>query len=129
MLSLLKTRIPIRFASTLAPRKPKYRKAHKGRLPVHTGGSQAGTLLVYGEFGLKIEEATRLTAKQLEAVMKAIKRKIKPVKESRMWLRVFPDVPVTVKGNETRMGKGKGAFDHWMCRVGKDRIIIGNHTI
>lgn len=116
----------VRYASSLAPRRFKYRKAHKGRLPVHTGGSQAGTCLVYGRFGLRLLEPTRLSATQIEAVTKAIKRKLRSNKQTKIWLRVFPDVAVCKKGNEVRMGKGKGAFDHWACRVGWNRILLGD---
>lgn len=69
-----------------------------------------------GTFGLRLLGPTRLTAKQLQSAEVAIKRKIKTVKGAECWMRVFPDVPVCVKGNETRMGKGKGAFEYWACR-------------
>lgn len=105
-----------RHRSQLAPRRTKYRKAHKGRVSIPIGGSTKGTTLQLGQFGLRVLGSTRLTAKQLQSAEVAIKRKIKPVKGAECWMRVFPDVPVCVKGNETRMGKGKGAFEYWACR-------------
>jgi ribosomal protein L16 len=83
---------------------------------VPQGGSTKGTTLQLGTYGLRLLEGTRLTAKQLSSAEVAVKRKIKPVKGAECWMRVFPDVPVCVKGNETRMGKGKGAFEYWACR-------------
>ncbi|KAJ3371908.1 mitochondrial ribosomal large subunit component [Allomyces arbusculus] len=106
------------------PRKVRFRKAHKGRIPLPIGGSTAGTTLVYGDYGIRLREGGRLTAKQLEAARRVIRRKIRIVKGSEMWLRVFPDVPVTSKGNETRMGKGKGTLDHYMCRVPVNRVVF-----
>jgi ribosomal protein L16 len=82
----------------------------------YQGGSIKGTTLQLGTFGLRVLESTRLTAKQLTSAEVAVKRKIKPVKGAECWMRVFPDIPVCVKGNETRMGKGKGAFEYWACR-------------
>ncbi|RKP07453.1 ribosomal protein L16p/L10e-domain-containing protein [Thamnocephalis sphaerospora] len=113
-----------RFRSHLAPRRTKYRKSQKGRVPLPTGGSVAGTTLTIGEFGMRIRVGTRLTAEQLSAAQIAIKRSIKPCKGAKVYLRVFPDVPVTRKGNEVRMGKGKGAFDHWACRVSPGKVIM-----
>lgn len=81
-----------------------------------TGGSTKGTTLQLGTYGLRLLSSVRLTAKQLQSAEVAVKRKIKAVKGAECWMRVFPDVPVCVKGNETRMGKGKGAFEYWACR-------------
>ncbi|CAO3649339.1 unnamed protein product [Cunninghamella blakesleeana] len=114
----------IRQASNFSPRRTKYRKAHKGKIPVPTGGSTKGTTVEFGDYGLRIKEGARLTARQLTAVHNTLRRKIKTVKGSRMWMRVFPDIPVTSKGNEVRMGKGKGTFDYWACRVPINRIIF-----
>ncbi|KAJ9123594.1 hypothetical protein QFC24_003810 [Naganishia onofrii] len=88
------------------------------------GGSTKGTTLQLGTYGLRLLEGTRLTAKQLSSAEVAVKRKIKPVKGAECWMRVFPDVPVCVKGNETRMGKGKGAFEYWACRVPVGRVVF-----
>ncbi|OZJ02467.1 hypothetical protein BZG36_04106 [Bifiguratus adelaidae] len=114
----------VRHASNLSPRRTKYRKSQKGKIPLPTGGSTKGTTVVFGTYGLRIIEGARLTAFQLTACHSTIRRKIKAVKGSRIWMRVFPDIPVTSKGNETRMGKGKGAFDYWACRVPLNRIVF-----
>ena len=125
-----------RFRHQLAPRKVKYIKRHKGVIPIPIGGSTKGTTLAYGEWGLRIKgNGVRLTAKQLQTAEEVIKRKIKQVKGSKVYLRVFPDIPVCIKvtfipfvtlfgfaestggqGNETRMGKGKGTFEFWATR-------------
>lgn len=116
--------MPIRQASNFSPRRTKYRKAHKGKIPLPTGGSVKGTTVEFGDYGLRVKEGARLTAQQLTAVHNTLRRKIKTVKGSRMWMRVFPDIPVSSKGNEVRMGKGKGTFDYWACRVPINRIIF-----
>jgi len=114
-----------RFRHQLAPRKVKYIKRHKGIIPIPIGGSTKGTTLAYGEWGLRIKgNGVRLTAKQLQTAEEVIKRKIKQVKGSRVYLRVFPDIPVCIKGNETRMGKGKGTFEYWATRVPTGRVIF-----
>jgi ribosomal protein L16 len=113
-----------RHRSHLAPRRTKYRKAQKGRISLPTGGSKAGTTLTIGRYGMRVCTGSRLTAAQLSAIQLAIKRKLKPCKDAKIYLRVFPDIPVTRKGNEVRMGKGKGAFDHWECRVPPGRVIF-----
>ena len=125
-----------RFRHQLAPKKVKYIKRHKGVIPIPIGGSTKGTTLAYGEWGLRIKgNGVRLTAKQLQTAEEVIKRKIKQVKGSKVYLRVFPDIPVCIKvtfipfvtlfgfaestggqGNETRMGKGKGTFEFWATR-------------
>ncbi|KAF9788674.1 mitochondrial ribosomal protein L16 [Thelephora terrestris] len=114
-----------RFRHQLAPRKVKYIKRHKGVIPIPIGGSVKGTTLAYGEWGLRIKgNGVRLTAKQLQTAEEVIKRKIKQVKGSKVYLRVFPDIPVCIKGNETRMGKGKGTFEFWATRVSTGRVIF-----
>ncbi|KAF0398409.1 ribosomal protein L16 [Gigaspora margarita] len=113
-----------RFRSDFAPRRVKHRKAHKGRVPVRTGGSTKGNTVVYGDYGLRVKDGVRLSSSQLTAAWQAIKRKIKVIKGSQVWMRVFPDIPVTSKGNETRMGKGKGSFEYWACRVPLNKIVF-----
>ncbi|RKP39099.1 ribosomal protein L10e/L16, partial [Dimargaris cristalligena] len=113
-----------RFNSTLQPRKYKHRKAHKGRIPVRIGGSQKGNFMHFGDYGLRVKHGVRLTGRQLDAIIFDIKRRLKPFKGSQVWLRVFPDIPVSGRGTEVRMGKGKGDFEYWACRVPKDKIIL-----
>ncbi|KZO91324.1 hypothetical protein CALVIDRAFT_489271, partial [Calocera viscosa TUFC12733] len=114
-----------RFAGVLAPKRTKYRKAHKGRMPIPAGGSLKGTTLVYGAYGIIIKgNGMCLSAKQLMAADTALKRKLKVLKNAKIWLRVFPDIPMCIKGNETPMGKGKGSFDHWACRCPTGRVIF-----
>ncbi|KAL1407276.1 39S ribosomal protein L16, mitochondrial [Vanrija albida] len=114
----------VRFRSQLSPRRTKHRKAQKGRVALPTGGSIKGTTLRFGGFGIRLLAAARLTAAQLTASQAAIKRKIKGVKGAQLYLRVFPDIPVCIKGNETRMGKGKGTFEYWACRVPAGRVVM-----
>lgn len=116
--------IATRFRSNLAPRRTKYRKAQKGKVPIPTGGSTKGTTIEFGDYGLRVKEGTRLSAKQITAAYDTIRRKIKPVKGSQLWMRVFPDIPVSSKGNEVRMGKGKGSNDFWACRVPLNRVVF-----
>jgi len=116
--------IPLRwYAAGLAPRRTKYRTAQKSRPPVPIT-STAGTTLVFGRFGLRVLQSTRISAAQLGAVTTAIKRKLRVHKGSKIWLRVFPDIPVSRKGNEVRMGKGKGSFEYWACRIGRGRVLL-----
>lgn len=103
----------------LQPKKTKYRKAFKGR--IH-GASKGGTALNFGSHGLKSVEPERITARQIEAARRAITRHMK--RQGRVWIRIFPDVPVTGKPAEVRMGKGKGAIDHWAARVAPGRIMF-----
>lgn len=131
MFSLLRTtlapRLPasIRFRSQLAPRQVQHVKRHKGRVPIPIGGSTKGTTLAYGEWGIRIKGmGVRFSAKQLTTAEEVIKRKIKVVKGAKVYLRVFPDIPVCIKGNETRMGKGKGTFEFWATRVPTGRVIF-----
>jgi large subunit ribosomal protein L16 len=103
----------------LSPKRTKYRKAHKGR--VH-GLAKGGTDLNFGAFGLKSVDAVRLTARQIEAARRSITRHLRRV--GKVWIRVFPDVPVSSKPAEVRMGKGKGAPEFWMARVKPGRILF-----
>ncbi len=103
----------------MSPKRTKYRKAHKGR--IH-GLSKAGTTLNFGQFGLKALEPERVTARQIEAARRAITRAMK--RAGRVWIRIFPDVPVTLKPQEVRMGSGKGAPEFWVCRVKPGRIMF-----
>ncbi|BBK35720.1 50S ribosomal protein L16 [Allostella sp. ATCC 35155] len=103
----------------LQPKRTKYRKAHKGR--VH-GLAKGGFSLNFGSVGLKATEPGRITARQIEAARRAITRHIKRV--GRVWIRVFPDVPVSKKPAEVRMGSGKGSPEFWMCRVKPGRIMF-----
>ena len=103
----------------LSPKRTKYRKAHKGR--VH-GLAKGGTDLNFGAYGLKATVAGRVTARQIEAARRAITRHLK--RSGRIWIRIFPDVPVSTKPTEVRMGKGKGTPEYWMCRVKPGRILF-----
>ncbi|HUN51727.1 MAG TPA: 50S ribosomal protein L16 [Candidatus Sulfotelmatobacter sp.] len=103
----------------LQPTRTKFRKAHKGR--VH-GVAKGGTTLNFGSFGLKAMEPGRVTARQIEATRRAITRHMK--RAGRVWIRVFPDVPVSKKPIEVRMGKGKGTPEFWMCRIKPGRIMF-----
>jgi large subunit ribosomal protein L16 len=103
----------------LMPKKTKYRKVQKGRLK---GRSKGARELEFGEYGLRAIEAARLTAQQIEAVRITISRGLK--KEGRVFLRVFPDKPVTKKPAETRMGKGKGNPEFWVAAVKRGRIMF-----
>ncbi|KAJ1843106.1 39S ribosomal protein L16, mitochondrial [Coemansia sp. RSA 2703] len=116
--------IQIRGLHNLQPRRRKYKKAQKGRVPVRTGGSTKGNYMAFGDYGLRVKLGLRLSAKTITAIHATLKRKLKAIKDLKVWLRVFPDIPVTTKGTEVRMGKGKGAFDYWACRVPKDKIIF-----
>ena len=103
----------------LSPKRSKYRKAHKGR--VH-GAAKGGTTLNFGAFGLKATEPGRITARQIEASRRAITRHIR--RAGRVWIRIFPDVPVSQKPAEVRMGSGKGSPEFWVCRVKPGRIMF-----
>ena len=103
----------------LSPKKTKYRKQFKGRIK---GLSKGGTLLNFGAYGLKAVEPERITARQIEAARRAITRQMK--RQGRVWIRIFPDVPVTDKPAEVRMGKGKGAVAYWAARVAPGRIMF-----
>jgi large subunit ribosomal protein L16 len=103
----------------LSPKRTKYRKAHKGR--IH-GLAKGGTELNFGSFGLKAVEPGRITARQIEAARRAITRHIRRI--GRVWIRIFPDVPVSQKPAEVRMGSGKGTPEFWICRVKPGRIMF-----
>jgi large subunit ribosomal protein L16 len=103
----------------LQPKRTKFRKQHKGR--IH-GVAKGGTDLNFGSFGLKAMEPERITARQIEAARRAITRHMK--RAGRVWIRVFPDVPVSKKPTEVRMGKGKGTPEYWAARVKPGRIVF-----
>jgi large subunit ribosomal protein L16 len=103
----------------LSPKRSKYRKAHKGR--IH-GLAKGGTALNFGQFGLKALQPERITARQIESARRAITRAMK--RAGRVWIRIFPDVPVTLKPAEVRMGSGKGSPEFWVARVKPGRILF-----
>jgi len=103
----------------LSPKRTKFRKAFKGR--IH-GNAKGGTELNFGAYGLKALEPERITARQIEAARRAITRHIKRV--GRVWIRIFPDVPVSSKPAEVRMGKGKGSPEFWVVRVKPGKIMF-----
>lgn len=103
----------------LQPKKTKFRKAFKGRM---NGNAKAGTSLNFGSFGLKALEPERVTARQIEAARRAITRQMK--RAGRVWIRIFPDLPVSKKPTEVRMGKGKGAPEFWAARVKPGKIMF-----
>ena len=103
----------------MQPKRTRFRKAFKGR--IH-GNAKGGFALNFGEFGLKAMEPERVTARQIEAARRALTRHMK--RAGRVWIRVFPDKPVTKKPAETRMGKGKGAPDHWVAVVRPGKILF-----
>jgi large subunit ribosomal protein L16 len=103
----------------LMPKKTKFRKQHKGR--IH-GDAKGGSELAFGSFALKAMSPERVTARQIEAARRAITRHMK--RQGKLWIRIFPDVPVTKKPAEVRMGKGKGAVEYWIARVKPGRIMF-----
>src|SRR5919205_1760337 len=103
----------------LQPNRTKFRKAHKGL--IH-GLATSGTSLTFGQYGLKALEPERVTARQIEAARRALTRHMK--RSGRVWIRLFPDVPVSKKPIEVRMGKGKGTPEYWVCRVKPGRIMF-----
>ena len=103
----------------LQPKKTKFRKQFKGR--IH-GVAKGGTDLNFGQFGLKCLEPERVNAREIEAARRAITREMK--RQGRVWIRIFPDVPVSKKPTEVRMGKGKGAVEYWAARVKPGRIMF-----
>lgn len=103
----------------LGPKKSKFRKAFKGK--IH-GVAKGGTDLLFGTYGLKALTPNRISAKQMEAARRAIVRFLR--KEGRMWMRIFPDVPVSRKPAEVRMGSGKGSPEFWVCRVKPGKILF-----
>jgi large subunit ribosomal protein L16 len=103
----------------LSPKRTKFRKQHKGR--IH-GNAKGGTEVAFGSYGLKAMAPARITARQIEAARRAMTRKIRRV--GKVWIRVFPDVPVSTKPAEVRMGKGKGSPEYWVARVKPGRIMF-----
>ena len=103
----------------LQPKRTKFRKAHKGRI---RGAAKGGTTLNFGSYGLKALEPERVTARQIEAARRAITRHMK--RAGRVWIRIFPDLPVSSKPTEVRMGKGKGSPEFWAARVHPGRIMF-----
>ena len=103
----------------LSPKRTKFRKAHKGR--IH-GMAKGGTTLNFGTYGLKALSPERVTARQIEAARRAITRHLR--RQGKLWIRIFPDLPVTSKPAEVRQGKGKGSVDYWACRVKPGRVMF-----
>jgi len=103
----------------LMPKRVKYRKAQRGRM---RGLAQRGSTLAFGEYGLKALEPERITAREIEAARRAITRQMK--RAGRVWIRVFPDVPVSKKPAEVRMGSGKGAPEYWVAKIKPGRILF-----
>ena len=103
----------------LQPKRTKFRKMHKGR--IH-GEAKGGSDLNFGSWGLKAIEPERITARQIEAARRAMTRQMK--RQGRVWIRIFPDVPVTAKPIEVRMGKGKGSVDRWTAKVKPGRVMF-----
>ncbi len=103
----------------LQPKRTKFRKMHKGRI---RGEAKGGSDLNFGTFGLKAVEPERVTARQIEAARRAMTRHMK--RQGRVWIRIFPDVPVTSKPVEVRMGKGKGSVDFWAAKVKPGRVMF-----
>ena len=103
----------------LQPKRTKFRKAFKGR--IH-GEAKGGFLLNFGSFALKATEPERISARQIEAARRAITRHMK--RAGRVWIRVFPDLPVSAKPIEVRMGSGKGSTDRWVCKVKPGRVMF-----
>ena len=103
----------------MSPKRTKFRKAFKGRI---SGAAKGATTLAFGAYGLKAIEPERISARQIEAARRAITRHMK--RTGRVWIRLFPDVPVSSKPAEVRMGSGKGAPEFWVCRVKPGRIMF-----
>ncbi|MDJ1006786.1 MAG: 50S ribosomal protein L16 [Paracoccaceae bacterium] len=103
----------------LQPKRTKFRKLHKGRIK---GEAKGGSDLTFGTYGLKAIEPERITARQIEAARRAMTRHMK--RQGRVWIRIFPDTPVTAKPIEVRMGKGKGSVDRWAAKVKPGRIMF-----
>ena len=103
----------------LQPKRPRYRKQFKGR--IH-GQAKGGSDITFGTYALKSTEPERITARQIEAARRAMTRHMK--RQGRVWIRIFPDVPVTAKPIEVRMGKGKGSVDRWVAKIKPGRILF-----
>ena len=102
----------------LQPKRTKFRKVQKGR---NRGWAASGNKVSFGEFGLKATERGRITARQIEAARRAMTRHIK--RQGKIWIRVFPDKPITKKPLEVRMGKGKGSVEYWVCQIQPGRVL------
>ena len=102
----------------LRPKQTKFRKQRKGKI---RGLETRSNTIIFGEYGLKVLECGRISARQIEATRRAITRKVK--RRGKLWIRMFPSVPVTAKPVVVRMGKGKGAVDHWVCPVKAGKIL------
>lgn len=114
-----------RFKHEYAPRFREQHKKQKGRVPVRTGGSTKGSTLEFGTYGIRLKsEGVRLTAQQLKEADNALMRYVRPLTNGQLFRRLCTNIAVCIKGNETRMGKGKGPFDHWMVRVPTGKIIF-----
>lgn len=103
----------------LQPKRTKFRKAHKGRIK---GAAKGGSSLNFGSYGLKALEPERITSRQIEAARRAMTRQMK--RAGRVWIRIFPDLPVSKKPTEVRMGKGKGSVEYWAARVAPGRVMF-----
>jgi len=103
----------------LQPKRVKYRKTHKGH---RRGNAHAGNAVIFGEFGLQAQESAWITNRQIEAARRAIVHSVK--RGGKVWIRVFPDKPVTAKPAETRMGSGKGSLDHWVAVVRPGKMLF-----
>ncbi len=103
----------------LQPKRTKFRKQHKGRIK---GEAKGGSDLNFGTFGLKATQPERVTARQIEAARRALTRHMK--RQGRVWIRIFPDVAVSSKPTEVRMGKGKGSVDYWAAKVKPGRVMF-----
>lgn len=103
----------------LLPKRTKFRKLHKGRIK---GNAKGGFTLNFGSYGLKAMSPERVTSRQIEAARRAMTRHMK--RQGKVWIRIFPDLPVTAKAIGVRQGKGKGAVDYWACRVKPGRIMF-----
>ena len=102
----------------LQPKRMKFRKVHKGR---NRGLAQAGNKVSFGTYALKATERGRMTARQIEAARRAMTRHVK--RQGKIWIRVFPDKPITQKPLEVRMGKGKGNVEYWVCQIQPGRVL------
>lgn len=103
----------------LQPKRVKYRKAQRGR---RRGMAQTGNTVVFGEFGLQAQECAWITSRQIEAARRAIVHSVR--RGGKVWIRIFPDKPVTARAAETRMGSGKGSLDHWVAVVRRGRVLF-----
>ncbi len=103
----------------MQPKRTKFRKQFKGRI---SGEAKGGSDLNFGTYGLKATQPERVTARQIEAARRAMTRHMK--RQGRVWIRIFPDLPVTSKPTEVRMGKGKGSVDYWACKVKPGRVMF-----